>query len=249
MTNNLRQRRGKKATNGPATQHDKTPSKAPEETRTPMEQLRDAQARLMVSRDRTADLHAAWRNQMFRMSLIIIFVTIHQFQKPIQSCIADIKASNHRVGVSAEEGLSEKQRISGMEAIGMLFGYTFFELLSVATAFLIAYLILSNKNSSLELNTTPYFLSSALVPIQLGFYFHSKQPLSCVGEGVEEVQRNFPVVVIYHTIVTVAGWFMKSGMEQCEEHVKLVTDSIADFERMEKKLQKKKQFKQEINKK
>ncbi|KAL3785886.1 hypothetical protein HJC23_008774 [Cyclotella cryptica] len=249
MTGNLRQRRGKKASNGPATHEDETPSKAQEESRTPMEQLRDAQARLIVSRDRTADLHAAWRNQMFRMSIIIIFVTLHQFQKPIQSCIGDIKASNDAVGVSTEEGSPDKQRISGMEAIGILFGYAFYELLAVATAFLIAYLLLANNTSSLELNSTPYFLSSALVPIQLGFYFHSKQPSSCVGEGAEDVQRNFPVVVIYHTIVTIAAWFMKSGMEQCEEHVKLVTDSIADFERMDKKLKQKKQLKAATKKK
>jgi hypothetical protein len=29
-------------------------------------------------------------------------------------------------------------------------------------------------------------------------------------------------------------------MDHCEEHVQLVTDSIADFERMEKKLEQKK---------
>jgi hypothetical protein len=234
MTDNLRQRRGKTTSNGSAIKKETIQPKQQGQQPTPIEQLRRAHAKLVVSRNRTADLHAAWRNQMFRMSLIVIFVTIHQLQNPIQSCISDIKSSN-------EGNPPEKDLIGGMAAIGIIFGYCYYELLAVATAFLLAFLLIPYAStSSLELNNTPYFLSSALVPIQLGFYFHTKQPVSCVGAGAEEVQRNFPAVVIYHTIVTLAAWFMKNGMDHCEEHVQLVTDSIADFERMEKKLEQKK---------
>ena len=230
--NNLRQRRGKQPSNSSTSkgQTQQSNTKAP----TPIEQLRQAQAKLIVSRNRTADLHAAWLNQMFRMSLIVIFVTLHQLQKPIQSCIEDIKSSN-------EGGASGKDTVTGMNAIGIIFGYSYNELLAVVTSFLLAFLLIPRNAYTLDLNTTAYFISSALVPIQLGFYFHTKQPASCIGAG-EEVQRNFPAVVIYHTIVTLAAWFMKNGMDQCEEHVKLVTDSIADFERMDKKLKTKKQL-------
>ncbi|KAL3792009.1 hypothetical protein ACHAWO_012611 [Cyclotella atomus] len=231
MSDNLRQRRGKKPTNGSSSTKDATNDKQ----QAPIEQLREAQAKLIVSRNRTADLHAAWLNQMFRMSLIVIFVTLHQIQKPIQSCIGDIKSLN-------EGGSSDNDIISGMDAIVIIFGYNYYEILAVVTAFLLAFILIPRSSSSLELNTAPYFLSSALVPIQLGFYFNTTQPASCVGDGVELVKRNFPAVVIYHTIVTLAAWFMKNGMDQCDEHVRLVTDSIADFERMDKKLQQKKQL-------
>jgi hypothetical protein len=231
MSDNLRQRRGKKTTNGSSA----TKEAANDKQQTPIEQLREAQAKLIVSRNRTADLHAAWLNQMFRMSLIVIFVTLHQIQKPIQSCIGDIKSSN-------EGASSDNVVISGTGAIGIIFGYTYYEILAVITAFLLALILIPSSSRSLELNTTPYFLSSALVPIQLGFYFHTKHPASCVGDGVELIKRNFPVVVIYHTIVTLAAWFMKNGMDQCDEHVRLVAESIVDFERMDKKLQQKKKL-------
>ena len=233
MSDNLRQRRGKKKSNESAMHEESDQLRKEHKNTTPIQQLREAHAKLIISRERTADLHAAWRSQMFRMSLIVIFVALHQLQKPIQSCIGDIK------GLNEGETLN-KLAISGMDAIRIIFGYTYYELLAVVTAFLMAFLLIPNKASTLELSSSPYFISSALVPIQLGFYFHTKQPAACIGEGVEEVQRNFPAVVIYHTIITLAAWFMKNGMDQCEEHVNLVTDSIADFERMEKKMEQKK---------
>ena len=58
--NNVRQRRGKKSTSGAA--DSEVSSTANNDTKpTPSEQLKNAQARLIVSRDRTADLHTAWR--------------------------------------------------------------------------------------------------------------------------------------------------------------------------------------------
>ena len=233
MSDNLRQRRGKKTSNAFTSNGQSAQLNTENKNTTPIQQLREAHAKLIVSRERTADLHAAWRSQMFRMSLIVIFVTLHQLQKPIQSCIGDIK------GLNKGDSLG-KSTISGMDAIGIIFGYSYYELLAVVTSFLLAFLLIPNKTSTLDLNSTPYFLSSALVPIQLGFYFNTKHPAVCIGDGVEDVRRNFPAVVIYHTIVTLAAWFMKNGMDQCEEHVKLVTDSIADFERMEKKMERKK---------
>ena len=181
-------------------------------------------------------------DRMFRMSLIVIIVTLHQLQKPIQSCITDVKGLN--AGRS-----SDKDLISGLDTIGIIFGYCYYEFLGVVTAFLLFYLLIPLNKTALELINTPYFISSTLVPVQLGFYFHTKQRVSCVGEGVEELKRSFPAVVIYHTIVTLASWFMASGMNQCEEHVKLVEDSIADFERMDKKMQQKRQLLQKTNKK
>jgi hypothetical protein len=202
----------------------------------------------MVSRDRTADLHAAWRNQLFRLNLIIAIVSLHQFHAPISSCIREIKDFNEATS-SAEEGATGKL-ISRLQAIRILFGESFVEILGVVISFLLAYFLALGMVNPVELDSWPYVVSSALIPMQLGFYFHSNQ-LGCLG-GNERINsddppvthdRQFPVVVIYHTIVTVAFWFMKSGMERCEEHVKMVNDSIVDFERMDKKLELKKKLK------
>ncbi len=65
MPEELRQRRGKK--NGELSERTK---EEPPINITPVDQLRNAQARLAIARDRTADLHTAWRNQLFRLSLL-----------------------------------------------------------------------------------------------------------------------------------------------------------------------------------
>ena len=199
----------------------------------PIDQLRAAQQKLMMSKQRTIALHTAWRAQMFRVSLIIMFVAMHQIQSPISTCIADIKESN-KATVESEE------KISGFEAVKLIFADSFCELLGVGIASLLSYFLALSKNSPLELDAWPYMASSAFVPPCLGFYFHSKK-IGCLQTGLNDLSptRQFPVVVIYHTIVTLAFWFMKSGLKQCQDHVDLVTDSIKDFQRMDKKIKQK----------
>lgn len=251
----LRQRRGKKssgtsaaaagASASPQSKNKDVVGTSTDGQPTPIDQLRNAQARLVVSRDRTADLHSAWKNQLFRLSLIIVVVTLHQLQKSISSCILEIKDSS-------SSGDNDSASVSGVQAIKLIIGDSFCELMGVFIAFLLAYfLALSKSLPTYELDHWSYVLSSTFVPITLGFYFNSKQ-LGCVGgdtiDGSDEnastdPRHQFPAVVIYHTIVTLAYWFMKSGMQQCEEHVKMVTGSITDFERMDEKMELKKKLK------
>ncbi|KAL9183890.1 hypothetical protein ACHAXT_004746 [Thalassiosira profunda] len=225
----LRQRRGKKAGGASA---NSTPAASSANTQpTPKEQLRDAHAKLVMSRERTADLHTAWRNQLFRLSLIVVFVSIHQLQSSIGACIREIKDGG--------EGY-----VSGMEAVKLIFGDSFCELLGVVVASLLAYFLALSKTASLELDHWAYLLSSALVPVCVGVFFQSSKA-GCISEDVNvempdegaKDRHQFPVIVIYHTIATVSHWFMKSGMQKCEDHVKLVEQSIKDFEAMDKKME------------
>jgi len=253
MADNLRQRRGKKAattSSASSSSEANNPGAGGNPQPTPIEQLQGAQAKLVISRDRTADLHSAWRSQLFLLSLLIVVVTIHQLQSSISSCIREIKDPNNNEG-----GAKESEVVTGAEAMKLIFGDSFCEILGVFVSSLLAYfLALSNtKKTAMGLDNWPYMVSSALVPVCLGLYFNSKQ-LGCMGDGDDDLENldeppakdqrhQFPAVVIYHTIVTVAFWFMKSGMQHCEEHVKLVSDSIRDFERMDKKMALKKQLK------
>jgi hypothetical protein len=236
---NLRQRRGKHASGKNATMKEDESSAGSELD--PIDQLRNAQQKLMMSHQRTVDLHTAWRAQMFRISLLIIFVTMHQFQSPISTCIADIKESNESGGETI---------ISGLRAVKLIFTESFCELLGVIIASLLSYFLALSKDSPLELDAWPYVASSAFVPPLLGFYFHSKK-LGCLGTGMDESSptRQFPVVVIYHTVVTFAFWFMKNGIQQCEDHVNLVNESIKDFQRMDKKIKQKQQLREKAAKK
>lgn len=237
---NLRQRRGKQQASGKNATMKEDESAGSELD--PIDQLRNAQQKLMMSHQRTVDLHTMWRAQMFRISLLIIVVTMHQFQSPISTCIADIKESNE----SGEETI-----ISGLKAVKLIFTESFCELLGVIIASLLSYFLALSKDSPLELDAWPYVASSAFVPPLLGFYFHSKK-LGCLGTGMDDDSsptRQFPVVVIYHTVVTFAFWFMKNGIQQCEDHVNLVNESIKDFQRMDKKIKQKQQLREKAAKK
>lgn len=249
MTDNtdLRQRRGKKSIDPAATKKSSSSSPAPEEKssgKTPIESLHSAQAKLIVSRDRTADLHAAWKAQLMRLSLLIVFISIYQLQTSISTCIREIKDSNE----PSTEGIRQDSGaiVAGVGAVKLIFGDSFCELLGVFVSVMLAYFLALSNTSAVELEHWSYMISSALVPVSLGFFFHSKQ-LGCIGgNGIDNIdeyakdRHQFPVVVIYHTIVTVAFWFMKSGMQQCEDHVQLVNNSIEDFARMDKKIAQKK---------
>ncbi len=244
---NLRQRRGKQAGGKNATMKEESPGGTDQSTAAkidPIDQLRSAQQKLMLSHQRTVDLHTAWRAQMFRISLLIIFVTMHQLQSPISTCIVDIKESNEAAGESGET------IITGLKAVKFIFSESFCELLGVIIASLLSYFLALSKDSPLELDAWPYVASSALVPPCLGFYFHSKN-LGCLGTGIDDssATRQFPVVVIYHTIVTFAAMFMKNGIRQCEDHVNLVNESIKDFQRMDKKIKQKQQLREKAAKK
>ncbi|KAL7492271.1 hypothetical protein ACHAWT_001480 [Skeletonema menzelii] len=242
---NLRQRRGKQPSGRNSTMKEESPGGTDSigAELAPIDQLRNAQQKLMMSHQRTVDLHTTWRAQMFRISLLIIFVTMHQFQSPISTCISDIKESNEAAGESGET-------ISGLEAAKLIFTESFCELLGVIIASLLSYFLALSKNTPLELDAWPYVASSAFVPPCLGFYFHSKK-LGCLGTGIDDSSppRQFPVVVIYHTIVTFAFWFMKNGIQQCEDHVNLVNESIKDFQRMDKKIKQKQQLREKAAKK
>ena len=207
--------------------------------------------KLVISRERTADLHGAWKNQLFLLSFMIFVVTIHQLLTSVSSCIREIKDPDN------DGDNASVPHVSGVEAVKLIFGDSFCELVQVLVSTFLAYfLALCKLNNEMELDNWPYMISSALVPVCLGFYFNSDHSGCAAGGGEESLDESakdsrhqFPVVVIYHTIVTVAFWFMKSGMDRCEGHVKLVDDSIRDFERMDKKLALKKQLRNKTNKK
>mmetsp|Transcript_11799 Transcript_11799/g.28942 ORF Transcript_11799/g.28942 Transcript_11799/m.28942 type:complete len:255 (+) Transcript_11799:37-801(+) len=248
MSDNVRQRRGKKssgATAAAGASETSSEAKSGGNPPTPIDQLHSAKAKLIMSRDRTADLHRAWKAQLFRLSILVVFVAIYQLQTSVSTCIGEIKESNETF-----DGDHSVAIVTGVEAIKLIFGDNFCEVLGVFIASILAYFLALSNMEAMQLEHWSYMLSSALVPVCLGFFFHSKQ-LGCLREEIivntdeltKDQRHQFPAVVIYHTIVTVAFWFMKSGMKQCEDHVQLVSNSIEDFARMEKKMEKKKQLK------
>ena len=220
-SDNLRQRRGGNGTTSAATTT--TTTSGPSATSsssankpTPTDQLKHAQAKLIVARDRTADLHAIWRGQLFRLSFLILFLSVYQLQTSISTCFTEIK------------GVGENYT-TGVQAIKIIFTDSFCELLGVIISSLLAYFLAASTKTTLDLDYPAYMVCSVLIPICLGIYFQSERVGCFVNEDndnnnmkldkiqeVDDKRHQFPAAVIYHTIVTVAFWFMKQGMKHCE---------------------------------
>ena len=169
---------------------------------------------------------------------------MYQLQNSISSCITEIKGADTTTTTT-----------TGTEAIKVIFTDSFCELIGVIISSLLAYFLALSTTKSMELDHWSYMVSSGLVPICLSFFFHVKS-VGCYGDDidtekvvVDDKRHQFPAVVIYHTIVTLAFYFMKNGMKQCEDHVKLCTQSIEDFERMDKKIEQKKKLRSASKKK
>merc|ERR1712194_300669 len=96
---------------------------------TPIEQLRRAQAKLIISRDRTVDLHAAWKNQLFRMSFLIVAVTLYQLKNSVSTCIQEIKDSNNDV--------DDKK----LATAKLIFSHSFSEIVGVFISSLLTYFL------------------------------------------------------------------------------------------------------------
>ena len=220
-SDNLRQRRGgAKSSNGTTAATTSGPSATSSSSAnkpTPTDQLKHAQAKLIVARDRTADLHAVWRGQLFRLSFLVLFLSVYQLQTSISTCITEIK------------GVGENNDITGVQAIKIIFTDSFCELLGVIISSLLAYFLAASTKTTLDLDYPAYMVCSVLIPICLGIYFQSERVGCFVYEDndnnnmkldkiqeVDDKRHQFPAAVIYHTIVTVAFWFMKQGMKHCE---------------------------------
>ena len=226
-SNDLRQRRGKKSTVTSSATTSATTSSA-----IPLDQIRIAHARLVVSRDRTADLHRAWRGQLLRFAPLVWFVTMCQLKNSISSCVSEIK------------GRDSVKTITGMEASWIIFGDSYSELLAVVISTLLAhFLAVGDLKGKLELDGWSYMLSSALVPICVGlYYFNNSTHATC--RGVEEevsldddkMRHQFPAVILWHTMITGAYWFMKNGMRDCEDAVNTCVQTISELEIMDEKM-------------
>lgn len=228
----VRQRRGEKSGGDSATtttvassDHQQMPS--------PDDQMKNAHAKIVMTKMRTAELHASWRGHLFRLSLLIVIISLHQAQVRSAGCIREIKAS------SGGEGGND---VGGYEAMQLILGESSFELVGVVISFLLAYFLALGQliDAPLSMDTWPYLLSSVLVPMQLGMFYHN-EPQGCFVGGADPASfgdlapteiRQFPVGVVYHTIISLAVWFMKMGMDKCEENVDLVEVAMRELSAM-----------------
>mmetsp|Transcript_17738 Transcript_17738/g.25032 ORF Transcript_17738/g.25032 Transcript_17738/m.25032 type:complete len:230 (-) Transcript_17738:465-1154(-) len=179
----------------------------------------------------TSKLHESWRNHLLRLSYLVALLTLHQFQQPFGECITNVKSHNDIV--------QNEEKVSGWNTVWLATNATMCEIVNVVISLcLVSFLSLKDPNA--ELKTWQYIISSSLVPLCLGIYFHTKR-IECIGEELlvndsdDKTTRQFPVAVIFHTIVTGSLWFMKMAMEKCKNNVESVEKLQKNLESLSKK--------------
>lgn len=152
-------------------------------------------------------------------------MSMHQYSQPVKDCILEIKSIS-------------PDMIETPVALSLILGESFVELLN----FVIALLLFRFTSTGDDMSNMLYKLSVALVPVCLGSYFHFNRQ-GCIPEGLEsslgedfvKSERQFPVSVGFHFIVTGCFIFMSIGMQQVNKNMEGVERIRSQLLELEKK--------------
>ena len=153
----------------------------------------------------------------------------------------------------------ETLAIPGSEAIILLLHDATVELLSI---FCVGCLLQCLRLPKGDFSSLPYRLSCAIIPIILSLYFQpgtfennssnskKKERLTCVAASKyydaslttadlrqEAVPRHFPVVLVFHLIVSLSLWFMLYQNQQHDKNIQLLQklkDELAEGQKKRK---------------
>jgi hypothetical protein len=134
-----------------------------------------------------------------------------------------------------------EEPISGLGAAWAVVNDSHVEILSVICAACLIW-CLSLPMGYQDFTTVPYRMSCTVVPMIVSLYFQNKH-LGCVpakeklhiedgpgsiGDGGGE-KRNFPIILIFHTLVSLSLFFMNYQCGQHEEQVEMVRKMRKDL--------------------
>jgi hypothetical protein len=229
-----RRRRGKKETSTPTPIPPAAPHPIPLE-----EQLRRAQVVIETNRTGTAMIHAQWRSQLSRISYLILAASLYHAYGPAQSCFQDVSAWNANNNTTPL--LSPIQTALIVLADSLVF------VLAISSALLLI-LFLHSPNRSFS--NPLYLLANACMPAMLALRhlqaeggneiqttcletnlfltIPSDRSIAATAVG-ERPTRAFPVVLIFHAIVTGSYWFIAQQSRHQEQNVEAVAKLRQDL--------------------
>ena len=139
---------------------------------------------------------------------------MHQYSQPISECTIDMKSIKNEI------------ELEPLTIAKLLLSNGLVELVNLIVAILLCRF--TSMKEAGDFSTRTYFTAAALVPFCLGLFFNTER-CGCVVDSsgsIDEnniVERQFPVAIIYHLIVTGCYWFMKMGMDSCNMNLAAVT--------------------------
>lgn len=203
-------------------------------------QVQQAIARVAMASIRTRDLHDMWRSTLHKMSYLVALLALHQLNGTVGQCVRDAKGVNDAAAQSS---------ISGMEMIGLVLVDALPAILGVVVSgLLVKFLSLPTDEQAgrpADFGSPWYYVGAGMIPMIISLHFQtlnsgvdgSSAIASCVSNheaasqffdpGTEaaiaaRVQKQIPVAIVYHAVVTVSYWLMKKGREQCDRNAELL---------------------------
>lgn len=147
---------------------------------------------------------------------------MHQYSQPLRECILEMKSSQLETQVETFFVLEKLFMVGLVELMNLIIAILLFRF--------------TGMDKPGDFSSRPYITAAVLVPICISLFFTTER-CGCAIEstgssrgGTEhdsssfpKTDRQFPVAVIYHLIVTLCYWFMKVGMDSCEANLEEVT--------------------------
>ena len=206
------------------------------------EQLDRADIAVRSNQEQTLQLHTAWRAQLQRISLIVLFVIMSQMKVPGSACVAEIEVWNE------EHQQNEDDMIQYSQAMYLCLKDSMVEVMSLVCGCLIFWMI--RQTNSDDFSSTPFRMASSLLPMIAMMYMQNRT-MGCMrhlkttnnntesvleGDDVDEKSRRpFPVVIIYYVIVTLSLFAMKVQRTQGQQNIDKIQKLRKDLLEVKKK--------------
>jgi hypothetical protein len=202
-----------------------------------------SRAELVVHKNKAASdtLHGQWKTHLLHLSFLLSFIGLQQLQTRVSPCLKDIKRFNSHQRAMMQDGITSADtlRIALLDSIQCL--------TALAMTFFLIFFVSSRRHQSRARfsSSFSYMAANACVPILLALNFRQgrDQPgdISCIVDLLNRVGLSaetddqhhrstpFPVVLIFHVIVTACVWFMDVQAVQHEKNIQLVEKLRTDL--------------------
>lgn len=167
------------------------------------------------------------------MSYLVALLALHQLNGTVGQCVRDAKGVNDAAAQSS---------ISGVEMIGLVLVDALPAILGVVVSgLLVKFLSLPAAERPADFGSPWYYVGAGMIPMIISLHYQtlnsgvdgSSAIASCVSNheaasqffdpGTEAaMQKQIPVAIVYHAVVTVSYWLMKKGREQCDRNTELL---------------------------
>mmetsp|Transcript_23394 Transcript_23394/g.67410 ORF Transcript_23394/g.67410 Transcript_23394/m.67410 type:complete len:303 (-) Transcript_23394:66-974(-) len=213
--------------------------------------VQQAIARVAMANTRTRDLHEMWRSTLHKMAYLVALLALHQLNGTVGQCIRDVKSVNSAAsdggGGSPLSGVDTigliltdaLPAILGIVISGLLLKFLslYNERTDLPADFsspwyyvgagmvpMIISLHFQTLNSGGGGGSDDGSVTGAVVASCVSAHETASQFFDpgTEAEIAARVQKQIPVAIVYHTVVTVSYWFMKKGREQCERNMELL---------------------------